>query len=160
MLRILLVVASWLALAAPAAAQCVSGGTPVWPTQITFQPAQPDVGQPVTAVLGPPISGGLAGSSVRSGANIALRGVTTGIDIGVPPPPSLRLIDLGGLPQGTYTVTAQLFDGSGAACLPTQAQLIVGGGGPVIESVPALGATAAAALIALLLALAWLRVRG
>ena len=58
----------------------------------------------VTAVLGAPISGGIANArSDRWGAVIELSGTTFGIDFTIPPPPTVRQFPLGALPRGTYT---------------------------------------------------------
>lgn len=165
MLARLLSVAFLLALSsAPAVAQCLDGnGVAVWPTAMTFEPAQPAAGEPVTAVLGAPISGGIANArSDRWGAVIELSGTTFGIDFTIPPPPTVRQFPLGALPRGTYTVTAKLVqeDGTGrtVSCLPLQAQLVVGGGGPVLEGIPVLSHWLPMALLAAaLLSMAWRR---
>jgi hypothetical protein len=145
-----------LLLSGSAFAQCINSdpATPTWPDTISFQPANPAPGQPVTATLGPPTSWYLIPTIQVSGSVVTVSGQ---LDLfpGVPPPPSPLRIQLGSLPAGVYTVRMRLTGiGPTPVCNPLDATLVVGGVNTV-GSVPSSSALSLAVLLALVALVGW-----
>ncbi|MEO8672481.1 MAG: hypothetical protein ABI411_14280 [Tahibacter sp.] len=144
--------------AAPAGAQCQGStfsGPVAFPTQLSFEPAQPLAGQAVTALLGPAIEEDVSYDMVRVGNIVNVTGSLRLFD-GLPPPPHINELALSSFPPGSYTVNLQLTYNA-AICTPISGSFVVGGGNAM--SAPTLGWPMLVALSGYLLAIAALRIR-
>lgn len=146
-----------LVLSGRVCAQCIDSvpTTPTWPDTISFQPANPAPGQPITATLGPPTSWNPIGPLIQVNGSVVTVSAQLDLFPGVPPPPSPMTIPLGSLPAGVYTVRIRLTGvGPTPVCNPLDATLVVGGVNTV-GSVPSSSTLSLAVLLALVALIGW-----
>ncbi|MEO8672482.1 MAG: hypothetical protein ABI411_14285 [Tahibacter sp.] len=158
-----LLVLFFLLAASPVGAQCVgSNFTPtgaLFPTQLSFEPAQPLAGQAVTAIIGPPIQEDIDYLVTRNAGTILVTG-SLNLFGGLPPPPHLNHVPLGAFAPGSYAINLQFtYNDAGTTCTPFSGTLVVGGASA--NSVPTLGWPMRIALLACLVAMVgWGKQRG